>query len=321
MPTTVSDDAQRAAKRAADRAAAEVRDRQIKAAREILQPRKVKLGQIPAWLNVRLRAYRRRRTWPDTRYSCDDSFSDTIRRIAEEATVKDMPWWLDHWGTCIENRYDCCAKAGVCFVSEPYHFCGDTAKLLDALAKALDLTWHVLPNSYWYPGHTQRIVLHQREKCPLGPTTHRELGLALHALNNQACRLACDVAGHLGKTRPVAKALFCVEKNLNAARSALDDALCAQSHRNFDSHVYYPGVETEPKRFDECCDLPAIADLLTRMQDQLADAMETALEMVPLTSRAGMALQRADGALYQAAELVGWIKDFPLPARRRTRVR
>jgi len=237
------------------------------------------------------------------------------------AGIKDMPWWLDHWGTSTENRFDCCAEAGVCFVSEPYHFCGDTAKLLDALAKALDLTWHVLPNSYWYPGHTQRIVLHRREKRPLHSTTHRELGLSLHALNNQTCHLACDVAGHLGKTHAVAKALFRAEKNLSVARSALDDALYAQSRRDFDSHVYYPGVETKPRRFEEQCDLPAIAGLLGRMQDQLASAMETALEMVPLTSRAGLALQRADGALYQAAEFVGCIKDLPLRPRRRGKVR
>ncbi len=144
--------------------AAEKQQQMILDARKVLQPGEVRLHLIPMWLSKRITAYRRKNHLQPAR--CKQwALQDTILEIARAASVSTYltPRWLDHWGVSDSGPYGCCHGRGRCFVAEPYSFCTGTALWLDAIAEALDLTWHVSSNTYWFPGSTIRITLHEKQ--------------------------------------------------------------------------------------------------------------------------------------------------------------
>lgn len=114
----------------------------IAEARQLLRPGEVKLHKTPPWLNKKLRAYHKR---------------TQVHLLTE-------PWrWLDHWGTSA-GPYSCCQ--GPVFVSEPYAFGFDEAEALMRFCDKLGgLTWHVSSNTWWYPGSTVRITIHESVKA------------------------------------------------------------------------------------------------------------------------------------------------------------
>jgi hypothetical protein len=137
-------------------------EQQIRNARSLLRPGKVERGVLPDWLIERFVAYCARREI----HADNESPHAITRVICKEAGIESNVHWIDHYGTSTESRFKCCCEAGECFVSEPYSFCTHTSRILDAICEALDLSWHILSNSYHYPGHALRIVLHRRLHLP-----------------------------------------------------------------------------------------------------------------------------------------------------------
>ena len=135
---------------------------QIDAARKILKPTKVHLGEIPRWLSKRVTAYINH-NHVDGGYDLPEMrLRIVIEDVAKKAGLKERAKYsyrLDHWGIS-EGRYHCCPNN--CFVSEPYGFCSYAAQIIEALCNALDLEHHVDANSWHYPGHTVRIILHPK---------------------------------------------------------------------------------------------------------------------------------------------------------------
>lgn len=148
-------------KRASDLAAAKQRQ-MILDARKVLEPGEVKLHVIPIWLSKRITAYRRLNCLAPTS-SRVWALQDAILEIARAAGLEPDFRWLDHWGVSDSGPYSCCHGKNKCFVAEPYGFSTRTALWLDAIADALDLTWHISSNTYWFPGSTIRIILHEKK--------------------------------------------------------------------------------------------------------------------------------------------------------------
>lgn len=117
-------------------------------ARKLLGARKVKLHDVPTWLKKRLRAYRKRKHLLPLPASL----------LLENTDTGGVHGWLDHFGTVDHPRL------GKVFVSEPYGLTDDGALSLAAYCKVLGLEWYVDANSWWYPGHTVRIVIYEHEK-------------------------------------------------------------------------------------------------------------------------------------------------------------
>ena len=90
------------------------------------------------------------------------TFPKLCDRIEKQIGIQITANWMDHWGVAKGGRYGCCQEAGECFVAEPYNFETDTALLLDAVCKELKLTWHVGSDTWWNPGATIRITLHEK---------------------------------------------------------------------------------------------------------------------------------------------------------------
>ena len=130
-------------------------ERFIDDARRLLRPGEVKLHKRAAWLTERLIVYRRThglRVLPASMV-----LGDTASTICG-----DRGEWLDHWGTCDIGPFACCHK-GLNFVSEPYGFGTEQAQALDRFCKALGgLDWHVSANTWWFPGNTVRITIHEK---------------------------------------------------------------------------------------------------------------------------------------------------------------
>ena len=271
---TLDDAAQRAAKRRADQESADEQRRQIEAARKLLQPGEVKLHEVPGWLNVRIRAYRRRKGWGRSQYSSGYLFQEILPDIAKEAGIDDHGHchWLDHWGISTETRYKCCNEAGTCLVSEPYSFDTETARMLDALAAAFDLTWHVLPNSWWYPGHTQRIVLHRRQKAPPHLFTQGKLAEAARGILWHLTGLAATADAHLRKSDYL-RTRF----NL-AQRRFLESQLLLQETFPEGGFDVLEAEAGRPVQIDAAWSLPAIQQRVEKVQGQLAQMMEGLLE-------------------------------------------
>jgi hypothetical protein len=261
---------ERAAKRRAEQESANEQRRQIEAARKLLQPHPVKLHEVPGWLNVRIRAYRRRKEWGASRYSSGYLFQETLPEITREAGVKDHGHWLDHWGTSIETRYKCCNEAGTCLVSEPYGFHTETSRVLDALAAAFDLTWHVLPNSWWYPGQTQRIVLHRRQKAPLHPSTLQTIAEAVRGILWHLTGLAATADAHLRKSDYLRTRFNLAQRRFLESQLLLQEAF---PEGGFD--VLEAG---RPVQIDGAWNLPTIRERVHEAQGQLAQTMEALLE-------------------------------------------
>jgi hypothetical protein len=125
---------------------------QIEQARKLLQPSEVTLHKFPIWLKKRIAAYRKEHGIPAISKEMD--FQNVICDIAD-------CHWLDHWGTSQTGHFVCCRD---CFVSEPYDFTLKTAQALEAICQALGLVWHVTSDSWWNPGNTLRITIHEKHK-------------------------------------------------------------------------------------------------------------------------------------------------------------
>ena len=125
-------------------------------ARRLLKPAEVKLHKIPTWLSVRLRAYRRANELSQVPLSM---LVQTIGLVSDDR-------WLDHWGACVSGPFVCCHKHKVLnFVSEPYDFGSETARSVDRFCERLgNMEWHVSSNTWWYPGSTVRITIHETSK-------------------------------------------------------------------------------------------------------------------------------------------------------------
>jgi len=118
-------------------------------ARRLLKPGEVKLHKLPSWLAKRLRAYRKTHALVSVPSSM----------LLETLSSADR--WLDHWGTSNVGPFSCCHKA-LNFVSEPYDFGAKTAQAIDQFCDALGaLEWHVSSNTWWYPGRTVRVTIHE----------------------------------------------------------------------------------------------------------------------------------------------------------------
>jgi hypothetical protein len=296
---TISTLDERIAKHSAREESAKKQHQQIEAARKLLQPGEVKLHKIPGWLKLRVRAYRRRKGWNLSRHiHCD--FEDTIPEIAREIGIEDSSHWLDHWGTSTETRYACCNVAGTCFVSEPYGFHTETAKLLDALAAAFDLTWHVLPNSWWYPGHTQRIVLHRRQKAPLHASIQTEISNMLRTLLGHLTDLAANAEYHLRRGDYLRKELNLAQRRLLEAFLALQVQFPVGG---FDVLLH----STHSTRIDDTWHLPAVAERLKQAQGQLAEIMEALLETLHQDTKSWKKLVGVEQALDEVSQTIRFI--------------
>jgi hypothetical protein len=133
----------------------------ITEARKILKPCEVKQGEIPGWLSKRIRAYLKRRDIPVSpckQFALHEAFHDIVHEAGIDDTFERL---FDHWGTSKGGPYVCCNEAGRCFVTEPYGFGPTKALMTDAFCKALGLTWHVSSNSWWNPGATVCVSIHE----------------------------------------------------------------------------------------------------------------------------------------------------------------
>lgn len=126
----------------------------IEGARRLLKPGEVKLHTVPTWLNVRLRAYRKARLL--------DRLPSSMLLTMTIGSICSDPGWLDHHGASTTGPFKCCHQM-VNLVSEPYDFGSETACALDTFCRVLGgLEWHVSSNTWWYPGSTVRITIHEK---------------------------------------------------------------------------------------------------------------------------------------------------------------
>ncbi len=124
-------------------------------ARRLLKPGEVRLHKMPTWLNRRLVAYRK--TQGLDRLPLSMLLGHTVPSICGPHSGG----WVDHWGMSDGGPFACCGEAPN-LVSEPYGFGTETAKALDRFCEALGgLKWHVSSNSWWFPGSTVRIIVHE----------------------------------------------------------------------------------------------------------------------------------------------------------------
>ena len=119
----------------------------INAVRRLIQVKEPVLHRIPSWLTKRLRAFGRRQHVGG--YSAE---------MIMQSYMPCSMHWLDHWGTL---KPGCCCSDAAAFVSEPYGLTDKDAKEVTRFCEALGgLSWHVEADSWWYPGSTVRIVIH-----------------------------------------------------------------------------------------------------------------------------------------------------------------
>ncbi len=136
-------------------------EERITRARKILKPNEVKLGEIPGWLSKRVRAYLKRRDIPVSPcklYALHEAFHDIVCEAGIDDRFEQL---FDHWGTSKGGPYVCCNEAGRCFVTEPYGFGWTKARMAEAFCSTLGLTWHVSSNTWWNPGATVCISIHE----------------------------------------------------------------------------------------------------------------------------------------------------------------
>ena len=121
-------------------------NRFIADARAVLRPSEVKLHRVPGWLRLRLLKA----------FGCRDH--DTSGCGVLQHAMKHLAgngWldgWMDHWGssTIGDRRV---------FVAEPYTLTLAEHGAIERLCAAIDCECWLSSNSWWYPGHTLRIVI------------------------------------------------------------------------------------------------------------------------------------------------------------------
>jgi len=129
-----------------------VRDR-IDRARVLLNPPKVKLHKMPDWFTKRLRSFAK---------------ANGLKQPYDYVQTQDLlipicgsTSWLDHWGTTELGPFVCCRHEPN-FVAEPYSFSEREAKSLMRLSESLNVEWHVTSDTWWNPGNTVRITIHEK---------------------------------------------------------------------------------------------------------------------------------------------------------------
>ena len=136
---------------------------QMQNVRKMTNAQEVILHAIPRWFSERIAEYRKAHGM-DVYAGCE--YGEMKDAICTIVTLAGLDYHccglLDHWGTSIGGPYKCCYDAGECFVIEPYGFGSEYAKMMDAIAGALNLEWHVSSNTWWCPGRTVRITLHKK---------------------------------------------------------------------------------------------------------------------------------------------------------------
>lgn len=117
-------------------------ERRIAEARRILEPTEVRLHRVPKWLRLLMLQ----------KFGCRNRDTSGGGVLWNAVQTDSCGGWLDHWGSTMM-----CGK--LCFVSEPYNVTAEKVADVDAFAARLGVQWSLSANSWWYPGHTVRIVL------------------------------------------------------------------------------------------------------------------------------------------------------------------
>src|SRR5271157_4826802 len=118
-------------------------NKRIADARKILEPEPVDCGaRVPGWLCKRLRAYIKKNGL--CRHYDGYSNLQEVTSHVESQLGFSCHRWFDHTGVIKTSN------GQRRFVAEPYDFCLPMARLLDAIATALDIECHISPNSYHY---------------------------------------------------------------------------------------------------------------------------------------------------------------------------
>ena len=137
--------------------------KRIEDARKLIGGVEVELHKLPVFLSKRVNAYRRREGLSPARGCAWIILDETFAHIAEKAGIDVSACTLvDHWGQSKGGPYVCCQKAGKCFVTEPYGGMDSRrANWLDVICDTLGLIWHATSDTWWNPGGTIRITIHE----------------------------------------------------------------------------------------------------------------------------------------------------------------
>lgn len=136
--------------------------KRIEDARKLIGGVEVELHKLPVFLSKRINAYRRKEELPPARGCAWIILDETFVYIGKKADIDvSTCTLLDHWGQSKGGPYVCCRKAGKCFVTEPYGVDSDKAHWLDVICDTLGLKWHVSSDTWWNPGGTLRVTIHE----------------------------------------------------------------------------------------------------------------------------------------------------------------
>jgi hypothetical protein len=121
-------------------------EKQIDAARKLLNPSPVELHAVPDWF----RRAMLKRFGP---------FYDSTSGYAMLGHIQHdhrSGGFLDHFGKTIH-------RGKPAFVAEPYGVCLSGLQYIDWLCKEIGCKWTIEPNSWWFPGRTTRIVFYRED--------------------------------------------------------------------------------------------------------------------------------------------------------------
>jgi len=129
---------------------------EILEARALLRPTPVNLHHIPRWFLQALRPFRKRF---GGRLESPFQGFENMRNALGGGQLGNA--WLDHFGsTKLVRRHAGRERITdeTVFVSEPYGLTPGGTLALAELTRLTGIRWSVESNSWWYPGHTIRIV-------------------------------------------------------------------------------------------------------------------------------------------------------------------
>ena len=126
-------------------------NRQIDAARRVLQPSPVDLHRVPNWLRLKLL-----KLVGSLKPDCGGHGLTDGWSVLQQLRKRYRCLWLDH---CGKTRLD---DGRVAFVSEPYGLTPESLVEAEKLATTLDVDFWLTPNSWWYPGNTWRLVFAEK---------------------------------------------------------------------------------------------------------------------------------------------------------------
>lgn len=122
-------------------------EQQIAGDRDRLGVSEVRLHHVPNWFRLAvLRAFK-------APYRYHTAGWAAIYRL--QAVDERCCRWIDHWGsTKVAGQQ--------IFVSEPYNLTDDHRNSIQQICDAINCDWYESSLSWWYPGHTVRVGIHQR---------------------------------------------------------------------------------------------------------------------------------------------------------------